>query len=124
MNIEEKYTELLEKFKTDAANAVKDMTDAIHGDLLPHVEEDTIMNVDYRAQEAVNKLLEGKFEKISEHHVSVQLHSGIHVPIRITSNQYDSLRKSLLEVMDACPKDLEIQSLKDQIKHLNEYRPY
>lgn len=118
MNIEDKYTELMSRFKTDAAAVVKDITDSIHSDLLPHIENDTVMNVDLRAQEAVNNLIAGSFDRVSESHVSVKLHSGIHIPIKITANQFDNARKSLIEVMGACPKGLEIAAFKDQIKFI------
>jgi hypothetical protein len=34
----------------------------------------------------------------------------------MTTAEYDNIRKNLVDAMPACPKDLEIQSLKDQLK--------
>jgi len=34
----------------------------------------------------------------------------------MTTAEYDNIRKNLLSMMQACPKDLEIQSLKEQLQ--------
>ena len=115
MTLEEKYTEMMERFKKDAYTAVDEAFDTIHCDMAPHLDTDTDSNVAHQAGEIIRGLLEGNFERVGESGVMVSGYSGISVFVNMTDFEYDRIRKNLLEVMPACPKDLEIQSLKDQL---------
>ena len=116
MTLEEKYTEMMKRFKKDAYTAVDEAIDTIHCEIAPHLDTDTGANVSHQAGELIKGILGGEFEKVDENAVMVSGHSGISVLITMTDSQYDNIRKNLLEAMPACPKDLEIQSLKDQLK--------
>ena len=120
MNIETKYKEILDQFKKDTEALVEDAVTKIYTDLLPHVESDTEYNVQYRSDDVIKNLLAGKVEVYDDNTVKVSDSNGMSTFIRITSNQYDGIRKKLLEVMPACPKDLEIESLKEQLKRAYE----
>ena len=116
MTLEEKYTEMMERFKEDAYTAVDEAINTIHCDMAPHIDTDTDANVSIQASEIVTGILSGNFKRVDEQTICASSHNGISVFITMTTNEYDNIRKNLLEAMPACPKDLEIQSLKDQLK--------
>ena len=116
MTLEEKYTEMMERFKKDAYTAVDEAINTIHCEMAPHLDTDTNGNVSYQASEIVTDILGGRFQRVDDQTVLAAGHSGISVFITMTTNEYDNIRKNLLSAMPACPKDLEIQSLKDQLK--------
>jgi hypothetical protein len=115
--LEEAYNNLINKFKEDVLEIVDAHVSKLHTDFAPHLQQDTDYNVSYIASTLVNKLVRGDFERHNETSVVVKDDNGIGTYIRLTSHQYDSLRKNLIEVMPECPKDLEIESLKEQLKH-------
>ena len=116
MTLEEKYTEMMSRFKKDAYTAVDEAIDTIHCDMAPHLDADTDGNVSIQAGELVRGMLSGNFERVDENTVMASGHNGISVLIAMTIMEYDNIRKNLVDAMPACPKDLEIQSLKDQLK--------
>lgn len=111
MTHEDHLKEIIETMKDQVAAAATEAMDKFYLDRLPHIETDTACNVEFRAAEAVEAILSGRFERKGDYvHVN-----GLPVRIAITENQYDSLRKSMLEIMPACPKDAEISSLKAKL---------
>jgi len=116
MTLEEKYTEMMERFKKDAYTAVDEAISTIHCEMAPHLDTDTDGNVSHQASEIVTEILSGNFQRVDDQTVCASGHSGISVFITMTTAEYDNIRKNLLSMMPACPKDLEIQSLKDQLK--------
>ena len=116
MTLEEKYTEMMERFKKDALAAVNVSIDRIHCDIAPHLDSDTDSNVCFQTSEVVTSILRGGFTRVDENTVEAHGYSGVSVRVNMTDLQYDNIRKTLLAAMPACPKDLEIQSLKDQLK--------
>jgi light-regulated signal transduction histidine kinase (bacteriophytochrome) len=120
VNIETKYKEILDQFKKDTEKLVKDAVIKIYTDMLPHIEDDTEMNVQHRSEDIIKNLLAGNVEFYKENTVKVKDTNGVGVYLTITDNRYDNIRKKLLEVMPTCPKDLEIQSLKERLKRAYE----
>jgi hypothetical protein len=116
MTLEEKYTEMIKRFKKDAYTAVDEAINTIHCDMAPHLDNDTEFNVSIQASEIVTGILSGKFNRVDDQTIRASSYNGISVLITMTTNEYDNIRKNLLSAMQACPKDLEIQSLKDQLK--------
>jgi len=116
MTLEEKYNEMMERFKKDAYTAVDEAINTIHCEMAPHINDDTDANVSCQSSEIVTGILSGNFQRVDEQTICASSHSGISVFITMTTNEYDNIRKNLLSAMPACPKDLEIQSLKDQLK--------
>jgi len=116
MTLEEKYTEMMDRFRADACTAVDEAIHTIHCDFAPHLDTDTDANVSHQAGELIKGILGGEFERVDENAVMVSGHSGISVLITMTTAEYDNIRKNLVDAMPACPKDLEIQSLKDQLQ--------
>ena len=116
MTLEEKYTEMMSRFKKDAYTAVDEAISTIHCEMAPHLDTDTDGNVSHQASEIVTEILSGNFQRVDDQTVCASGHSGISVFITMTTAEYDNIRKNLLSMMQACPKDLEIQSLKDQLK--------
>lgn len=111
MTHEEQLKEIIETMKEQVSAAATEAMGKFYTDHLPHVESDTACNVEYRAAEAIESILAGRFERHGDYvHVN-----GLPVRIAITEQKYDALRKSMLEVMPACPKDAEIASLKAQL---------
>ena len=116
MTLEEKYTEMIKRFKKDAYTAVDEAINTIHCDMAPHLDNDTEFNVSIQASEIVTGILSGKFNRVDDQTIRASSYNGISVLITMTTNEYDNIRKNLLSAMQACPKDLEIHSLKDQLK--------
>jgi len=115
MNLEEKYTELMERFKREALEAVDKAINTLHCEIAPHLETDTDANVSHEAGQLIDAILRGHFERRDDYSVWVSGISGVSTLISMSDTEYDYVRKNLLSVMPACPKDLEIQSLKDQL---------
>lgn len=122
MNVSEKYNEIVNSFKEEAKKAVDDAMSEIHCELMPYIESDTHSNVERISQRVVEALIAGKFEHDGEHFIVKGAFEDVECRIRISTNQYDSVRKSLIDVMPKCPKDLEIESLKERIKLLESER--
>ena len=116
MTLEEKYTEMMERFKKDAYTAVDEAISTIHCEMAPHLDTDTDGNVSHQASEIVTEILSGNFQRVDDQTVCASGHSGISVFITMTTAEYDNIRKNLLSMMQACPKDLEIQSLREQLQ--------
>ena len=116
MTLEEKYTEMMSRFKKDAYTAVDEAIDTIHCDMAPHLDTDTDLNARYQASEIITGILGGNFQRVDDQTVCASSHSGISVFITMTTAEYDNIRKNLVDAMPACPKDLEIQSLKEQLQ--------
>ena len=122
MNIEDKALEIINDFRKKILAEADEAISTAYSEILPHVENDTFMNVQYRSRAVINNIIAGKFERINESSVTVIDDNGITVEIKLTDGHWDALRASLLSAMPVCPKDLEIQSLKAQLKDaLNNY---
>ena len=112
MNLEEKYAEMMQRFRNDSSKAIKEAVHILHCEIAPHLDTDTDANVSHQAGELIKGILGGEFDRVDETAVMVSGHSGISVLITMTTAEYDNIRKNLVDAMPACPKDLEIQSLK------------
>jgi len=112
------YEDLMKRFKEDTAKVMEDIHSDLYCDYLPHVETDTLANVSNNTQNVVERILSGGWERTSDTSVEVIDGNGYTLSIRLTDGQYDSLRKSLLEVMPQCPKDMEIRSLNQRIEDM------
>lgn len=119
---EEKLTGIIEEFKKKLSSVAEDAIAEVYSEILPHVECDTLNNVEYRSQRVIENMIAGKFERVDENTVSVADDNNIKVNIKVTDSQWDNLRRSLLLVMPACLKDLEISSLKLQLRQAEENR--
>lgn len=116
MTTEERMLEVIETFKKKLSSIAKDSISEVYGEILPHIEDDTFMNVQYRSQRVIENMIAGKFERVDDNTVSTVDDNGIKVNIKVTDTQWDLIRKSLLLALPACPKDLEIASLKKQLE--------
>jgi len=118
MNAEEKYNEILEKFRKQVHEEIdKAMTD-IHCDLAPHFEDDRIGNVSTRVQQVVSRMIAGEFKRVDGRTVCVEDSEGISCYIKMTHMQHDKIREALIEAMPTCPKDAKIKMLEDHIEDL------
>lgn len=115
MNIEERFAEIKEQLKESMVVAAKEALDAVHDDMMPHTEVDAFINAQFQAERALEALLCGNFQRKGDYVVPLST-DHISIRLKITDMQYDSLRKSMLEIMPECPKDLEIASLKRQLQ--------
>lgn len=116
MNIEERAKQLIDQFKSEMKTACDDVLTEAWCEILPHAESDTVQNVETRMQQAINNLISGRFEyEQGSDFVLIKMVDGIDFRVRMTDYHYDKIRKSLLEVMPQCPKDLEIKNLREQL---------
>ena len=116
MEAEERMTNIINSFKIKLASVAEDAIAGVYSEILPHVENDTFMNVQYRSQRVIENMIAGKFTVVDHNTVRISDDNDMCVDIKVTDTQWDNLRRSLLTVMPACPKDLEIASLKEQLK--------
>ena len=114
---EEILTAIAEKARVAVVRAASTAIDMVWNDLMPYALDDTLANASHLANEMVRKLISGNFT-FENNQAVVLMGDDLNVIINIKMNcsQYDGLRKSLLEVMPECPKDLEIANLKQQLK--------
>jgi len=107
-----------EKIKSEIKLSVDEVISDIYTDILPHALHDTEMNIGFRTADAVENLIRGNFEFDSDYLIipcSYNGRSSVRVRVKMTACQYDNLRKSLIEVMPQCPKDLEIEYLREEL---------
>ncbi|HHZ68881.1 MAG TPA: hypothetical protein EYN67_06940 [Flavobacteriales bacterium] len=116
MEAEERMTNIINSFKIKLASVAENAISEVYSEILPHVENDTFMNVQYRSQRVIENMIAGKFTVVDDNTVRINDDNDMCVDIKVTDTQWDNLRRSLLTVMPACPKDLEIASLKEQLK--------
>jgi len=74
------------------------------------------MDCDPRLSRLPSRQPQPELSVLAPRRVRASGHSGISVFITMTTTEYDNIRKNLLSMMQACPKDLEIQSLKEQLQ--------
>jgi len=119
MNTEQKFTEIVEKFKKDALSIVGDAISDLHCEWLPYVESDTEQNVNSRSEEVVGQIIKGKFT--IDNNVIIVPNNGINCRIMISTNGfYTSMLDQIIKAMPECPKDLKIKNLEDRIKSITE----
>lgn len=111
----------LENFTKVLKGAAEEVIHNISNDYLPHVGEDAECNVSHRTNEVVRMLLEGKYSVEYEGYLTLNEPYAF-INVGITNRQWDDFRKELIKIMPACPKDLEIESLKEQLKLAYERR--
>ena len=110
----------LSNFSKDIERAASCAISNALTDCLPHILSDTEFNIEYRSQDAIRNLIAGNFER-EGNYLNIMCGTGdLRVRLEVSSYEYDNIRKSLIEVMPECPKDLEIQSLKEQLKNAYE----
>jgi hypothetical protein len=125
MNIEDKAQEIIEEFKKKILSAADEAISDCYCDILPHVENDTYMNVQGRTEATIKSILIGDVTPHpSGKGISVKDDNGVSVRIDIDDGMFDSLRDALVKSMPECPKDLKIKSLELTIKHMNEHSRY
>ena len=121
MNIQEKSEQLINEFKEKMIKEVGETIDHLYSDVLPHVENDTYMNVQYRAEDMIKSLMSGSFRKDDNGKgVYVVDNNGLGAYFIITDMMYDTMRENLIKAMPTCPKDLKIKSLELTIKHMQD----
>lgn len=118
MNTEDKLKEAIDEFKKELLKVADAAIDVAYAEVLPHIERDTFINVQYRSQAVIENAVRGEFTRINENTIAVKDDNDIEVKIKISDSQWDSIRTSLIEAMPSCPKDLEIASLERQIEAL------
>lgn len=109
-NIEETFLATRAIFAAQAAEAMEEAMDKIYDEYLPHVENDTAINVYYRTVEWLEKFFE---DTLTDNDINIDL-----------TNKYSSVkaRKKIYEenkeeIIEAIGKDFqaEIQNLKEQL---------
>lgn len=118
MNKEELFQKFcekeLEKFTKVLRGAAEEAISVISHDYLPHLGTDTETNVEYRVDEVLRKLLNGDYTvedgylRVDEPYVSLN--------IKVTSYHWDKFRNELIKLMPKCPKDAEIEMLRETLR--------
>jgi organic radical activating enzyme len=112
MNTEQKFTEIVEKFKKEAIAIVTETITDLHCEWLPYVESDTEQNVNCRSQEVMQKIIEGNFT--IDNNVIIVPSNNINCRINIpTIGWHTTMLNNIVKSMPACPKDLKIKNLED-----------
>tara|TARA_R110000851_G_C12629569_1_gene517659 strand:+ start:69 stop:476 length:408 start_codon:yes stop_codon:yes gene_type:complete len=125
MNIEDKAQEIIEEFKKKMLLAADDAISDCYLEILPHVENDTYMNVQSRSEAVIKNIIIGDvIPHPSGNGVVAKDDSGVSVRISIDDGMFDSLRDALVKSMPVCPKDLKIKSLELTIERMDENRSY
>jgi len=115
--VDDAIKEFAEKIRQQAKETLEDF----ETDLLPYVEEDTIMNAMIQAEDIVRNIVKGNFvwegdyiriQGVREYSPSVR--------IAFSHGQYDQLRDKIIERMPKCPKDAKIAQLEKDLE--NAYR--
>lgn len=115
-NAENKFNEIVEKFKAEAMAAIENSMSEIHSDMVPYLNEDTESNARYRAANIVQAILRGDFEFDGS---NIKVNGW--VIDRLTSFDYDALVQKIALVAGDKAKDLRIQQLERQIAELSKY---
>lgn len=116
MNKSDFSKQTLNEFKEKMKQACDEVLSEAYCEVLPHAETDLFANVSYRTQSAIELLLSGNYKVIDSNKVLISVVDGLDVEVKITTSQWDLIRKTLIDSMPACPKDLEIESLKKQLE--------
>lgn len=123
MNIEDKAKQIIDDFKKKMLIEMDEAIGNCYSEILPHVENDTYMNVQCRSEAVIKNLLAGNIEKDKDGKgVYIKDDNGLSVHIVITDNMYDQLRDTLIQSMPVCPKDMKIKALELDIKHMQEHK--
>lgn len=125
MKITDKAEQILNEFKAKMMTEMEEAIGDLYSNVLPHVENDNYMNVQHRSDEIIKALMSGTFQKDDNGKgVYVADSNGVGVYLKITDYMYDTMRTNLIKAMPVCPKDMEIESLKLTIKHMQDNRSY
>lgn len=114
INREKVIEDSVSSFKEIASRALEDLMDELVAKRLPYLEDDRGYNVEYRANDIVRKLIEGDYSLDEKGFLRVK-QEGFFMVIKVSSCQWDNLRKELIKLMPECPKDKEIENLKMQL---------
>lgn len=118
MTLEERFQEIKDRLAESMKEVAAEAMNSVHDDMMPFVEADSFFNAQYVAGRALEALMCGRFQRNGDY-VNVTGREGVSIRLKMTTNQYDWLRKSMLEVMPECPKDLEIRSLREQLAEMH-----
>ncbi len=110
------YEELMEKYKANMMQLAEDAFDELVASRMPYLEDDKIHNVEWRTGDVVKKLISGDYE-LDGGFLTVK-QDGFIIPIRVTSFEWDQFRIGLIKLMPECPKDKEIEMLRNRIGEL------
>jgi hypothetical protein len=116
--------EMFEKFCADKVqllksalqDATKDAISEISNEYLPYVVDDALANVENRTNDVINKLLSGDYEVYEGGEYLIVQEPYAFINIRVSPYQWDIFRRELIKIMPKCPKDLEIENLKEQLR--------
>jgi hypothetical protein len=106
----------VELLKSTLQEAAKEAISEISNEYLPYVVGDTLDNVGHRAESIIAKMLSGDYEVCESGNSLTIKEPYAFISIRVTANQWDNFRRELIKIMPKCPKDLEIENLKSQLR--------
>lgn len=111
--LDEKIKEVADKIRKQVEEALFD----VECEVLPYIEQDTVANAYYQAQEIVGNILEGRFEWDGDYIVIGGMRELTpRIRINFIPYKYDKLRDKIIERMPSCPKDAKIAELEDELK--------
>ena len=111
-NIEDKLKEFADSIREQAKEALCDF----ESDVLPYVEDDTIMNAQIQAIDIVENILKGRFEWDGGYIlVNSAREFSPRVRLAFSTTRYDQLRDNIIARMPECPKDAKIKALEEEL---------
>ena len=110
MSAEDKFNEIVAKFKASIKESVSEAVDSIHFELLPYVNDDTENNARYRAADIVNDIIAKRFTIEDD-----KIKCG-EWKVNLTSNDYDHLVNALAEKCSDEAANKKIEKLERQLK--------
>ena len=122
--------EMFEKFCADKVQllksalqeAAKEAIGEISNNYLPYAAIDTFDNVAHRTNDIISKLLSGDYEVCEGGEYLLVQEPYAFISVKVTPYQWDNFRRELIKILPKCPKDLEIENLKEQLREA--YRRY
>lgn len=112
MSAEDKFSEIVEKLKSEITKAAADAVYEIHGGIVPYVNDDTEFNAIYRAKDIIRDVMHGNFDVVDN-----KIKCGF-FSIELTSGCHDRLVDALASRCADKAKDLKIERLERQIKEM------
>lgn len=110
MSAEDKFNEIVLKFKTEINNYTEDAISSIHSEMLPYVNDDTENNAIYRAHDIVSNMLSGNFTLDGDNIICCGWNT------KLTSNDHDRLVNKLAEKCADEAMKKKVERLERQLK--------
>lgn len=115
MQLEKEFKLMISGLSKQVHDLLGEHISNIETELLPHIDNDTDMNVQYRAAEVIGKLAGGDYE-IEEEGGRVKVKVNNYVYITLDAGKWNKAVDNLASRLSDKAKDLKIEKLEAQLK--------